>query len=209
MSDQLKVVNNNKSKFYNYSVSSRDDTYETPPEAYAPLLMHVPKTTKLWEPFMGSGKSTVYLSGLGYDVSNSDHADFFKQTTPRDRVFLTNPPFTLKKEIFKSLEKRKVAKGAILVRDTVMFTRYLEHFRQHIFKVFGYNLQYVLMNKIKFVHPDQRKPTPSSFYSVWVTWGLNLPKDIILPFEHEQGIEGFRPSLGIPMVIDHLDGQDK
>ncbi len=188
-----KVEENNprpkKKLKYNYKVTTNDDTYETPLEAYEPVLRFLNKNEHvIWEPFSGTGYSSKLLREQGYMVVNGDNPDFFKQTTPtvENMVFLTNPPFTLKQRIFRSLVERKVARGAILVRETVLFTRYLERFRQDIKNETGKNLQVVLLNKIKFVHPDpERKRTPSSFYSVWITWGLNLPKDMVLPFEHE------------------------
>ena len=81
-----------------------DDQYNTPKEAWEMIIPFIPKNVTIWEAFMmgnTSSKSMDYLSELGCDVVGSPELDFFENDL--GDVIVSNPPYSIKKRIFKRL----------------------------------------------------------------------------------------------------------
>ena len=81
-----------------------DDQYNTPKEAWEAIAKFIPKDKTLWEAFMmgnTSSKSMDYLTELGCDVVGSPELDFFENNL--GDVICSNPPYSIKKRIFKRL----------------------------------------------------------------------------------------------------------
>jgi len=68
-----------------------NDDWETPPELLhlaaekfnldpAVHLLWEPAVHLLWERFSGTGRSTLALQEIGFDATNGDNRDFFKQS---------------------------------------------------------------------------------------------------------------------------------
>lgn len=155
------------------------DEYQTPPRYLDLILQHARETELIWEPFTGPGFSTKYMRDKGYKVTNSDAVDFFDQSTPQEPYFVvTNPPFSIKKEIISNLLQRGCTKAAILLPETVIYTRYLSE----LCKKYNISPQFIFLKRIPYLDEEgkRHKKTPS-FYSFYLTWGLNLPRDVFLP----------------------------
>lgn len=79
---------------------SKHDDYMTPKTAWEAISEYLPKEREIWEPFYGDGKSGQYLRELGFRVYHEDE-NFFENN--RGDIVVSNPPFTLKKEIIARL----------------------------------------------------------------------------------------------------------
>ena len=82
----------------------KDDEYNTPRNAWEAIAHLIPKDKTLWEAFMmgnTSSKSIEILSELGFDVVGSPELDFFENDL--GDVIVSNPPYSIKKKIFKRL----------------------------------------------------------------------------------------------------------
>jgi hypothetical protein len=78
------------------------DFYATPPEATRALLSVEAFDGPVWEPACGDGRMARVLTEAGHDVVATDlidrgygvpGVDFLKETTPRARHIMTNPPY--------------------------------------------------------------------------------------------------------------------
>jgi hypothetical protein len=91
---------------------TNNDFWETPTQTLDLVLQHLDQRKHfLWEPFVGSGHSTRHMKSKGFQVTNGDHPDFFKQTVPvpaegMKTVLVSNPPFSLKRPIGVQLPVR-------------------------------------------------------------------------------------------------------
>src|SRR4051812_23471416 len=78
------------------------DYYPTPPEAVASLLAAEIFDGPIWEPACGSGNISRVLQRYHYPVVSTDlheygfgegGVDFLKETRPRAKHIITNPPY--------------------------------------------------------------------------------------------------------------------
>lgn len=78
------------------------DFYTTPPEAVRALLSVEAFAGDIWEPACGHGAISKVFTEAGYDVVSTDLAhrgfgaggiDFLRETKPRARNIVTNPPY--------------------------------------------------------------------------------------------------------------------
>jgi hypothetical protein len=73
------------------------DFYPTPESAFAPLLPHLPRFVKIWEPACGDGRlikmmmSARDVIAMGNDLAHG--YDFLRDETARECI-VTNPPFS-------------------------------------------------------------------------------------------------------------------
>ena len=81
-----------------------DDEYNTPFEAWESISKFIPKDKIIWEAFMmgnTSSKSIEHLNALGCNVVGSHEIDFFESNL--GDIIVSNPPYSIKKRIFKRL----------------------------------------------------------------------------------------------------------
>ena len=157
---------------------SRNDFYETPAATLDMILRYLDPTQHfIWEPFKGSGNSTKYMRSRGFTVSNGDDPDFFKQNIPRiegmQTVLVSNPPFSIKRQILAHLKSIGMKHIALLLPAPVLFTKY--------FRDCSENVQVVIHTKrCRFLDPltGEQGGTPS-FDVLWICHGMNLPKDLL------------------------------
>ncbi len=116
---------------------TKNDLYETPTTTLDMILDHLdPKRHLIWEPFVGTGHSTRYIKSRGFSVTNGDHQDFFQQSLPekdpeKDLVLISNPPFSVKRQILLRLTELGFHKIALLLRAHVLFTKYFQEYCSH------------------------------------------------------------------------------
>jgi len=79
---------------------TKHDDYMTPKCAWEAVKNYIPANKVIWEAFYGNGDSGKYLKELGFNVIHED-IDFF--THNKGDIVVSNPPFTLKKEIIERL----------------------------------------------------------------------------------------------------------
>ena len=77
-----------------------DDEYMTPKYAFENIQHLIPKDKIIYEPFYGDGKSGEYLKELGFDVIHKP-IDFFENDL--GDIIISNPPFSLSKEVMNRL----------------------------------------------------------------------------------------------------------
>jgi hypothetical protein len=80
----------------------KHDDYMTPKTAWQDINEYIPKDKIIYEAFYGDGMSGQYLEELGCKKVIHKKKDFFTYT-PKYDILISNPPFSLSKEIMKRL----------------------------------------------------------------------------------------------------------
>jgi len=143
-----------------------NDEIYTPVEALYPILNYIDKNKIIWECCYGNGDLAKHLKYLGYKVIGKKE-DFFSTDYDCDLI-LTNPPYSNKRKfIERAFELDKPF--AFLVPLTTLEGRFA-------MKLFSdKNIQLIIPNKrIDFI----KKGSSSWFLVIWITYGLDLPKQI-------------------------------
>ena len=81
---------------------SKHDDYMTPKHAWEDIKEYIPKNKIIWEAFYGDGNSGNYLTELGFDVIH-EHLDFFTEPPDEWDIIVSNPPFSLSKEVLSKM----------------------------------------------------------------------------------------------------------
>lgn len=115
---------------------SGNDEFYTPKYAVEPILKYIPTGSKIWCPFDTLDSLFVkMLRDLGFEVVNShiDYGtDFFNCEVPDCTHIISNPPYSLKNEVFERLFEIKKP-FAMLVGVVGLFES------QKRFEMFRYN----------------------------------------------------------------------
>ena len=92
---------------------SKNDEYYTPKNEWVNIKKFIPNDKTIWEPFNNVGNpdsfnSSKYLRELGFNVISKPYNprtgrnDFFKSN--HGDIVVSNPPFTMKREVLKRLK---------------------------------------------------------------------------------------------------------
>jgi len=153
---------------------TKHDNYMTPKNAWENISEFIPKDKVIWESFAGNGNSSTFLTELGFDVICKEE-DFF--TSNYGEIIITNPPFSLKKEVFTRL--KELDKPFIIICPCSMIIA--QYFR----KLFSEEkIQIIIPRKrIQFIKTDDEGnilPTENkcNFDCFYYCWKMNLDKDI-------------------------------
>jgi hypothetical protein len=119
------------------------------------------------------------MRSKGFQVTNGDDEDYFKQSVPvppdgMEAVLVSNPPFSVKRQILARLDALGVHRVALLLPAPVLFTKYFrEYCRQH-------HVQLVVHSKrCAFINPKTGKAGKSASFDIaWICVGLKLDRDI-------------------------------
>jgi hypothetical protein len=146
----------------------------TPPEALDYITPYLNKELVYWEGCYGEGHLAKEMTRRGFNVIGSKDWDIFK-VEPKYDFLITNPPFNgNKKFIRRAIELKKPF--ALLVR--------LEHLGgvEALKLLKDLDFQLIIPEKrINYITPKMikgKKVGGSQFHSVWLTYGLDLPKQI-------------------------------
>jgi len=86
---------------------SGNDEFYTPEYAILPIIKHIPKNSTIWCPFDTNESIFVKLFRQnGFNVINThieNGQDFFKIDVPDCDYIVSNPPYSLKTEVFERL----------------------------------------------------------------------------------------------------------
>jgi hypothetical protein len=160
------------------------DNFQTPASALDPLLPYLKKDWTIWEPACGKGNLVGSLiHDHGYTCIGTDliaGADFltYRPFSPFDCI-LTNPPFSKKHQFLARCYE--LGKPFALLLPATVFD---SHERRRLFHERGVEIVFP-NSRINFETPnhDARlrdgKKSSAWFYSIWVTWGLNLPSQLV------------------------------
>jgi len=147
------------------------DDYVTPKSAYEEILQYIPKNKILWDPFYCQGSSGIFLKELGFEVIHKNE-DFFKNN--KGDIILSNPPYTIKKEILIKLKEIGKPFMLLMPLDTLsrVYTNKLD-----------LDLQLIIPKKriqfIKYFEGELKCENRNCFDVAWFCWKIGLDKDII------------------------------
>lgn len=86
---------------------NKNDEYYTPSYAVVPIIKYLKKSSKIWCPFDTDESNFVKVfSKNGFSVFNTHLVygqDFFTQPIPECDYIISNPPYSMKGDIFKKL----------------------------------------------------------------------------------------------------------
>ena len=151
----------------------KHDDYYTPKYAWENIAHLIPKNKVIWEPFYGDGTSGSHFRELGFETIHNNE-DFFKHN--HGDIIISNPPFSIKKEIFtklKELDKPFI----MLVPVSTVNTKY---FRE----LFSGEIQLVIpKSRIHFLKAvdgivDINQKSSSPFDCWYFCWKMNLDRDL-------------------------------
>ena len=164
------MTNNNSNGTY-----QKHDDYMTPKSAWENIQHLIPKDKVLWECFYGDGTSGDNLRELGFDVIH-EPIDFFEHN--KGDIIVSNPPFTLKKEVFTRLIE--LDKPFIMVSSQqLIFTQYFRNI------MIGKHLQLIVPRKrIQFIKTVdgvvvENYKSQCNFDCYYFCYKMGLEKDII------------------------------
>lgn len=160
-------------------ITVKKDEYYTPEYAIEPILKYIPSGAKVWCPFDTVHSNYVkMLNRNGFEVISShieDGYDFFNYEPEEYDVIISNPPYSLKGEVFERLFALSKP-FAMLVGVVGIFES------QKRFKMFRDNkFEIMYMNKRVAFYEDHEDQTPSlnpPFSSVYICSKM-LPDRIV------------------------------
>jgi hypothetical protein len=146
---------------------TKHDDYMTPKYAWENIQQYIPKDKVIWEAFYGDGTSGQHLRDLGFQVIHED-VDFF--TEDRGDIIVSNPPFSLKKQVLTRL-KALGKPFALLLPASVLGTKMLSDLFPDI---------QVLIPKGRISYLKGGEQTKGVWFaSFFYCWKLNLPRDLV------------------------------
>ena len=158
-----------------FGKQQKNDDYYSPRSVWEDVIDYIPKDKIIWEPFYGNGSAGQFLRDLDVHVIH-EQIDFFDNNL--GAVLVSNPPFSIKKQVFKRL-KLLGKPFMMLVPCNTVHTGYFH-------KIFEdrSEIQFIIPSKrIHFLkHVDGCIPegwkNHSNFDTTWVCWKMNFDKDI-------------------------------
>jgi len=144
------------------------DNYYSKKEVWEKIQQYIPKDKVIYEPFYGDGKSGQYLRELGFHVIH-EPIDFFENDL--GEIIVSNPPFSMKQEIFTRL--KKLDKPFIIVMFPIVLSC------KWFLDIFD-DIQIIIpKTRVKMYGNGKENYTPNG--GVWYfCYKMNLPKDLII-----------------------------
>jgi len=153
----------------------KHDDYMTPKHAWEDIKHIIPKDKVIWEAFYGDGESGKYLTELGFNTIHEE-VDFFENNL--GEIIISNPPFSLSKEVLTRL--KELGKPFIMILPSSKINT--QYFR----KLFSEeNIQIIIPRKrihfVKLVNGEKPEgwKNACNFDCFYYCWKMELPKDII------------------------------
>lgn len=163
-------MRNKYPKLHNFN-----DMY-TPPIAMDYIYPYLNKDLVYWEACYGKGHMATTLTKKGFKVIGNETIDCLtSQPTQQWDFWITNPPFN---------GNKKFIKRAIELQKPFAFLIRLEHLGGVEALKLLKNLNFKLIipeKRINYITPkilNEEKITGAPFHSIWLTYGLELPKQI-------------------------------
>jgi len=152
----------------------KHDDYMTPKHAWEDIKHIIPKDKVVWEAFYGDGESGKYLTELGFNTIHEE-VDFFENNL--GEIIVSNPPFSLSKEVLTRL--KELGKPFIMILPSSKINT--QYFRE----LFANKIQIIIPRKrihfVKLVNGEKPEGWKNScnFDCFYYCWKMELPKDII------------------------------
>jgi len=148
--------------------NSKNDEFYTPYYAIEPLIKYIPNK-KIWCPF-DTDESLIVKSfrDSGYVVSAThiQNGDDFFTTEPQGEIVISNPPYSMKGDVFQRLFDLKLP-FAMLVGVVGLFEsqKRFNMFKENDFEIMWMNKRIAYFKSYKEQKPSLNPP----FSSVWIT----------------------------------------
>ena len=151
-----------------FTHQNASDNYYSKKEVWEKIQEYIPKDKVIYEPFYGDGKSGQYLRELGFHVIH-EPIDFFENDL--GEIIVSNPPFSMKQEIFTRL--KKLDKPFIIVMFPIVLSC------KWFLDIFD-DIQIIIpKTRVKMYGNGKENYTPNG--GVWYfCYKMNLPKDLII-----------------------------
>jgi len=165
MKQKLALMISSKTKIY--------DDLNTPPYALKPLIPYLNKDWVIWECAEGQGYLSGALKNEGFKViSTGIEFDFLKGVPDfHFDAIVTNPPYSIKDKFLEKAFSYNKPFAFLLPITALEGKKRSELYRNH-------HIQLIIPDKrISFIYPNSKKHP--WFASMWLTFGLNLPKDLM------------------------------
>ncbi len=151
------------------------DNMETPKEALDYIIPYLDKSLIYWECCYGRGHMAKQLESNKFKVIGNNKIDCLKEQPENWDFLITNPPFSNNKDfIQRAIELKKPF--ALLIRlEHLGGKRAFELLRDLDFKVI------IPKKRVNYITPKMKqgiKVGGSPFHSIWLTYKVNLPKQI-------------------------------
>ena len=153
----------------------KDDEFYTLKETWESIKDYIPRDKVVWEAFSNLETEGVkYLSSICKEVITNT-GDFFECDDNEAECIITNPPFSIKRNVLKRL--KIIDKPFICILPTLALqTKYIQD-------IFDGELQIILPSKkifyYKMINGEKKIYDKLSFYCCFVCYKMNLPKDLI------------------------------
>lgn len=158
---------------------NKNDEFYTPDYAIIPLLKYLKPKSTIWCPFDTDDSHFVkILTENGHNVINTHifaGFDFFSMDIPKCDYIISNPPYSIKFEVFRRLFEINIP-FAMLVGVVGVFEskKRFDLFKNNKFEIMYFDKRVSYFNN----YSDERPKLNPPFSSVYVCSGV-LPKDII------------------------------
>ena len=158
---------------------SGNDEFYTPEYAISPIIKYIPKNSTIWCPFDTDKSLFVKLFKKNdFEVINThleNGQDFFKIDAPNCDYIISNPPYSLKTEVFERLFE--IGKPfAMLVGVVGLFE---SQKRFNLFKNNQFEIMYFNKRVSYFKSYDEKKASLNPPFSSVYLCSKMLPKQII------------------------------
>jgi hypothetical protein len=151
----------------------KHDDYMTPKSAWENIKDYIPSDKVIWEPFYGDGKSGEYLKELGFEVIH-EPIDFFENNL--GDIIVSNPPFSLTKQILKQL--LIIDKPFILILPSSKInTSYFREWKDKIQIIIP--IKRIQFTKLVNGEVPQNFTNKCNFDCFYYCYKIALPKDIL------------------------------
>ena len=168
-------TNQNEMATFNTHSFIKHDDYMTPKHAWTDINQYIPKDKVVWEAFYGDGKSGKYLKELGCKEVIHEAIDFFEED--RGEIIITNPPFSLSKEVMNRLYD--LDKPFILIfPSSKINTQYFRKWKHKGIQIIIPKKRIHFEKKVNGETPKNWK-NACNFDCFYYCYKMNLPRDII------------------------------
>ena len=158
---------------------SKNDEFYTPRYAIEPILKYLKNNSKIWCPF--DTEESLFVQELrkeGHEVLPTHIAngeDFFEMEAPECDYIISNPPYSLKGQVFQRLFDLGIP-FAMLVGVMGLFEsqKRFEMFRDNHFEIMYLNRRVDYLKDYK----DEKQSSRPPFSSVYLCSNV-LPKQIV------------------------------